>query len=234
MSATHFFIKNIIENHFGLQKISVIDYGCGSGELLNYLEKRKIEKYCGFDVGGDCLRVAKEVFLNKKYLFKRINKRRPPWLGKNNSIDLIVLIGVLQYMTSEEVDHLLKESKRVLTKNGIIIISCAIDHYLYKIFNLYRFFIPNHYIDRKKLISKLKEFDFIIDIEKEKGLIVAPLFSNIFSLFFDAFDRVIFKTRGTIGPVGLIARKLADLLIKQEYKLPIDYGYTLFIKGKLK
>ena len=234
MSATHNYIKKIITDNFGSKKINIVDYGCGSGELLNHLEKKSIKNYCGFEVGDDCLDKAQASFQSKKIDFKKINKKKLPRLGYKKSVDLIVSVGVLQYMSDKEINYLLKEAKRVLTKNGIIVLSCAVDHRIYKAFNLYQFLIPNHYINRKKILNKIKNAGFSIDLEVEKGLLIAPLFSNIFSLFFDGLDRVIFKTKGTIGPIGIIARKVIKPFIMLEYKLPIDFGYTFYIGVKQK
>jgi ubiquinone/menaquinone biosynthesis C-methylase UbiE len=233
MSATHNYIKKVINNKFGSEDISIVDYGCGSGDLLNFININQIKSYVGYEVSNACINSAKNTFKNNKLKFKKIKKNHIPSIGQDNSIDLIVLVGVLQYMTDIEISNFLIEAKRVLVKNGIIIASCATDRWVYKIFNIYRLFIPNFYINRTKLVLKLENAGFKIELEKEKGLIIAPLFSNIFSLFFDALDRLFFNSKGTLGPIGKKSRKLIKPFISKEFSLPIDFGYTLFISASI-
>ncbi len=232
MSATHEYINSLILNHFKNKKISIVDYGCGNGELLRYLNNRKIINYTGYDVNTDSLLVARKLFKNNEYQFKKIVNKKVPNFGKPQTLDLVVLVGVLQYMSGDEINELLKQIKKVLSKNGTAIFSCSIDHLFYKVFNLYRFLIPNHYINKELLINRIQKYGFTVELEQEKGLLIAPLFSNILSLFFDSVDKLLFRTRGSIGPIGNVSRKLIDPILKIEYKLPINYGYTLFLKIK--
>lgn len=234
MSNTHNYISNLINQYFGDKKITVVDYGCGNGFFIDYLNINNIIRYTGYEVSKDCLVIANKKYKNKKINFKKIEKKMVPNLGKKNSIDLIILIGVIQYMTNSELNHFFKEVNKVLKKNGIIIFSCAVDHLIYKIFNIYQFLTPNQYINRKRIIKKMKHFDLIPKLQVEKGLFIAPIFSNIFSIFFDAFDRIFLGSRGKIGPFGLLVRRIINPLIWLEHQLPFDYGYTLYIVGKKK
>ncbi len=228
MSITHSYIRNLLISRFHNKKISIVDYGCGNGDLLNFIDKN-IKKYVGYEISDDCLKVAQNKFKHKKYSFNKIHSKKVPKLGAKNSVDLVILIGVIQYMTGSEISQLLKEAKKVLKKNGILIITCAVDHKFYKIFNIYQLFLPNNYINRKSIIAKIEKNNFTVEYSLEKGVLIAPFFSNIISFFFDAIDRVVLNNRGKIGPVGSIARKIFYPFIKLEYKIPIDYGYTLYI-----
>ena len=187
MSATHTYINNWIEKHFSSRKITIIDYGCGNGDLINYLDEKIIKKYTGYDVSADCIKVAKEKFSKNKFLFKKITPDKPPQLGKENSIDLLILIGVVQYLSKGETEFLFKQANRILEKSGRMVISCSVNHRIYRFFNLYRFFTPNHYIDREKFIQKASQFGLKLEFSQEKGLFIAPLFSNVFFLFFFSF-----------------------------------------------
>lgn len=232
----HKFVENLLFKSFPKnKKLKIIDYGCGIGLLLDYLNIKTIDKYVGYDINADSIRLAKEKFArNDKISFISITKGRVPKLGSRIFVDAIILIGVLQYMSEEEVDTFLKEVKRVQKKNGVLIFTCATDHVIYKLFNIYKFFIPNKFINRKEIVNKLEDSGFKVILQKEKGLIIAPLFSNFVVFFFDALDKIFFQTKGQLGPIGSKLRLLADLIIEIEYKLPIDYGYTLFVKSQKK
>lgn len=48
----------LINNHF-----SVLDYGCGTGEYINFLASNKFDfQYCGFDISIEMINKAKEKF----------------------------------------------------------------------------------------------------------------------------------------------------------------------------
>lgn len=232
MSVTHTFIASILRKEFQNRKINIIDYGCGNGDLINYIGAQHISQYVGYEISDECLRVAKKNFTNHTFSFKKIYQNKLPKLGKAKSADLVILIGVIQYMKNTEIDLILKEVQRVLKKNGILLISCAVDHKIYTIANIYQLFLPNMYINRKSILKKIKQNKFTIELQLEKGLFIAPLFSNIISFFFDAADRILFHTKGKIGFFGSLARKLFHPLIQLEHLIPIDYGHTLFIVGR--
>lgn len=229
MSTNHKQVATIISNSFSIKKkLNIIDYGCGSGELLNHISRNKIKSYIGYEINKNSIKMAEKMF--EKYTFKKISKQKLPSLGEKNSIDVLVLVGVLQYMKSSEIKYLFKEARRVLNKSGILVISCSTDHGLYKFCNIYQFFLPNHFINRRTILEEIEKAQLKTIHQQERGILIAPLFSNIISFFFDAGDKVLFRTKGTLGPIGSFARKIVNPLIALEYLVPIDYGYTLYLK----
>jgi hypothetical protein len=50
--------------------------------------------------------------------------------------------------------------------------------------------------------------------------------------FFDAVDFVLFRKKGSLGKLGLWARKIAEPIIAWEYRFQIDYGYCLIVAGE--
>lgn len=212
------------------RKLSIIDYGCGEGELLNYLDLSKIKSYIGYDVTTSSISIAKKYWSNHKNIeFELINKKALPNFGENNSLDFIFLIGVAQYLTQKEILYVLQESYRALKPGGKIFITCSSDHFIYKFLNIYRFFIPNSFINRNSFLKICRQNNLEIEEAYEKGLFLTPLFSNVLVFFFDALDKLLFKTQGKLGPIGRNIRSLCAPLIRMEYLLKIDYGYTLFV-----
>lgn len=222
-------IKNQITDD---KKITMIDYGCGSGYLLELLPNKWIDKYYGYDVNKFCIRNARRNFNSKTRSFKLISKGKVPDLGIKEKIDVIVMIGVIQYMTSYEIDDFLLKAKKVLRENGVIILSCISDHWIYRVLDLYKYIIPQNYIKRIDLKSKLQQAGYKLSYNRERGFFFSPLFYHCFTIFFDLIDKIIFKTKGILGPVGKIVRKLVAPILDLEYRLPFDYGYTLFIVAK--
>lgn len=216
-------------------KVSILDYGCGDGALLKIISKKRILKYHGLDINPFSISSAQKKFIRQKNVkFSLIKNKKRFSLGKANSYDVIFAIGVLQYMQDDEINHFISEAAKVLKKNGSLIISCAADHKIYKILDLYNLILPHRLINRKKLAKQLKICGFEQVYEQEKGLIISPFFSHILVIFFDLLDKILFRTKGTLGPIGKSTRILVSPVTKLEYKLPIDYGYTLFISSNKK
>lgn len=227
---TYELIRQLILKGHKQSKLRLVDYGCGTGLLINLIGKEKIAYYHGYDVSENTLRVARKKFTNNKsFRFKKINKKKLPVFGSAKSFDVVVLIGVLQYLEKSELEHVLTESKRILKKSGIVVISCAVDHPLYVVLNLYQFFIPHRYINRHELLKTATQNGFKPSFITEKGILIAPFISHCLSIFFDALDKLFFRTKGKLGPIGSWVRAISIPLIQLEYKLPIDYGYTLFL-----
>lgn len=231
MHPTYRLILNLLEKSFpDKRKINLIDYGCGNGLLLEYLPKEKISSYQGLDINLDSINYAKNRYKFKKINFEMIQQGKSIKLGRSNSVDAIVLIGVLQYMTQEEISDFLIKAKKVLKKNGIILISCATDYFFYRVLNLYRLFLPNYFINKNNLSKLIRISGMKIRFQDEKGILLSPLFSNVFSLFFDIFDKILFRTKGSLGPLGKSSRLIINPILSIEYLFPVNYGYTLFVK----
>ncbi|HKC04369.1 MAG TPA: class I SAM-dependent methyltransferase [Patescibacteria group bacterium] len=224
-------IKILLESFRGKKKLDILDYGCGDASVLEYIPRNIVNSYTGFDVNTNSLKAAHKKFIANKFKFVKIENGKLPNLGKKNSFDVVIAIGSLQYMSSVEINSLLKESKRVLRRNGIIIISCASDHLLYRFTDVYRLAIPHGYISRKNILKIMKTKGFKIEECYERGLIFSPLFLNACVIPFDISDKLFFRTKGSLGPFGKASRKVAALFVRLEYLIPIDFGYTLYIKS---
>lgn len=212
------------------KKMVIVDYGCGEGELLEYLDRAKIELYLGFEVNSACIPISKKKWgKNKKIHFSEINRKKLPSLGEKGEVDAIFLIGVVQYLPKKDLAHVLSEAKRVLKPKGQLLISCTGDHILYSWFNIYRLFLPHFSVNRNSLLTQIRKAGLRIDTQFERGIVIAPLFSNVIVFFFDALDKIFYKTKGELGPIGRKVRQFFSSLIQTEFSIRIDYGYTLFV-----
>jgi len=103
----------------------VLDLGCGNGRLLEFIDRRNVD-YTGIDVSEDLLKLAKKKYRKKKlkssYRFKKGSFFRLPY--KRPWFDKIFSIASFHHIPS--VDYrikALKEMKRVLKKDGTLVIS---------------------------------------------------------------------------------------------------------------
>jgi len=212
-----------------VKSVDMIDYGCGSGYLLNILPVKKIRRYWGLETSVQAIKSAQNLFgSNPSKAFSLINTQKPLKLPSKN-VDVIIAIGVLQYMTDRQINEFLIQSSKVLKKGGHLLISCVSDHWFYKFINLYGLLIPNRFIKRKWLTRKITAESFNIVTNFEKGLVFGPLFYHNIVIFFDLLDKIIFRTKGTLGLFGRASRKVAYFIADFEYLMPVDFGYTLYI-----
>ena len=98
----------------------VLDAGCGTGKYLEVLEKNSKE-YIGIDLSNEQIKKAKLKSLKSNSKFICSNLSNIPLNDK--SVDLIVSCWVLGTITDiEERNNVLKELKRVLKSDGIILL----------------------------------------------------------------------------------------------------------------
>lgn len=225
-------ITSLLRTHIGVKQLLIVDYGCGNGTLISCLGSEAVREYVGYEVSREAIAVAENTYPEKKFCFIQIEKNKVPHFLKRNHFDAVVLIGVLQYLTDKEIFAVLKESSKALRPGGVIVASCVTDHLIYKITNMYQFILPNRYINRKRVLAYARHFSFDPVFVKETGLLIGPLFSHGFVLFFDLLDKILFRNKGKLGPIGISMRKIAMPLMSLEYSIPFDYGYTLFLVFK--
>lgn len=114
-------IKTLIEKHLSTSPMKIIDVGGGTGKYAEWLAQK-----------GHEVHLVEPVLKHIKIAEKRANKAKKPFsvhIGesrnlefKNNSADVIILHGPLYHLQKkEDRDITIKEAKRVLKNNGIIL-----------------------------------------------------------------------------------------------------------------
>ncbi len=93
----------------------VLDFGCGNqGFFLNYVSP-VIKKGVGIDYDVDNKTNSNLLF--KKFIFEN----RLPF--KDESFDKVIMLAVLEHVETNKVELLFKEFKRILKKNGKVILT---------------------------------------------------------------------------------------------------------------
>lgn len=88
----------------------VLDLACGSGRLLNYAQ-------FGVDASTNMVAFAKQKYNSKKIVVS--DAAQIPF--ESNSIDTIICFHLFMHLNNSKINAILKESKRVLKKNGRLI-----------------------------------------------------------------------------------------------------------------
>lgn len=227
---TYNIMLNLLQLHLKKRKLSIVDYGCGNGYFYSILPKERVKTYHGYDINEASIRKAKLTHTKRNVCFSTLSYGRMN--EKKKSVDVMILIGVVQYMEKKELTVFLRKAKEILKKDGVLLISTLVDHKIYSLIDLYRLFLPHKSVNRVFLIQQLQSTGYNVTYSFEKGLLLSPIFAQCVVLFFDLFDKLIFKTKGELGIVGKTVRKIVNPLLQLEYVLPVDFGYTLFIQAK--
>ncbi|WP_263785005.1 class I SAM-dependent methyltransferase [Salinibacter grassmerensis] len=113
-------VKKVIDEHVPKDKsCRVIDIGCGYGIYLKELKERGYEKIKGVDVSSEQVEAA------KKNGLKNIQRKQALSFleeEKDESVDVVLMIDIIEHMNKEKTFSVMDEVCRVLRKGGKCII----------------------------------------------------------------------------------------------------------------
>ena len=109
------YIINLIGNFLEGQG-KILDIGCGMGILASDIKERYNSEVYGIDINGTAVKYAVKAGIQAKV--GDIEKRLP---YASKSFDVVLIIQVIEHVLGT--DDLILEAKRVLKKNGLLIIS---------------------------------------------------------------------------------------------------------------
>lgn len=96
---------------------SVLDVGCGTGRLVQYLRKNRLDAE-GCDIATEAVKAARKINPQSKIVIASASKL--PFAS--SSFDLVCTISVIEHLKKTQIAKFLKEAKRVLKPNGFIFI----------------------------------------------------------------------------------------------------------------
>ncbi|MBA7635972.1 2-methoxy-6-polyprenyl-1,4-benzoquinol methylase [subsurface metagenome] len=113
---------NYIRDYQDINKVEVIaDISCGTGSGSFFISKQIEKNVIGVDYSIGALKHAKNLFKNHEFYPNFVAMDCHFLAFKNNSIDIIISIGTIEHL--QHVNLFLKETKRVLKENGLLIIT---------------------------------------------------------------------------------------------------------------
>ena len=214
-------------------KISILELGYGAGQNAAYFIK-KCAKFYGVDVSLPLAKFArknnKKAVRNSKakFLVGSMDKKLQ---FKNNSIDVIIIVGALQYVINP--NYCLKECKRVLKKNGYLIIAQTNTFQINEMIHPRKFLINFS----KFLIGEHHQYSHSDTI---KSLLLETKLKKYFRKYKDSWwinswiftygwnDVWKFETNRRLLSYG----RLKDILQKNEFIIKKSCGYPFFYNNK--
>lgn len=105
---------------------SILEIGCGPGNITKFLLNKKPNlKVLGIDIASNMIELAKENVPSAAFRVldcKKIN-------SLNHQFDAVLCGFTLPYLNKEEAKELIKDSSKIINKNGILYISTMEDEY---------------------------------------------------------------------------------------------------------
>lgn len=167
-------IKKVLTQNIFKKKISILDYGAGSGVNIDMLSR-----FGNVNIYEPHKQTSK--YLNKKYSCKKIKILKKI---TNKKYDLIVLADVLEHIKEDK--KIIKELSRILKKNGKFLITVP----AYKVLFTKKDIILGHYrryraseiknIFKDFKIKKLSYFNFFLFIPIAISLIIYKILKKDF------------------------------------------------------
>jgi len=137
-STEEFLVKEAKEKLFHLDGgKTLLDFGCGAGELLIYYVPN-YERVVGADFSSSMLVEAEGKIWNKGYTNAELilADDKTIWKKLDVSFDRITAAGVIQYLTSEQIDAFIDNAFGYLNEEGKIVFFDIIDPRLYSLWKI--------------------------------------------------------------------------------------------------
>ena len=150
---------------------NIVEFGCGSGFLANKFIENGASSYTGYDISEKAITRAKEL-TNKNYLKKKINFYAKPIMEiEKLDADYVFSLGLTDWLTDEEIDHMFKISSNSDNLHSISEKTISISRILHQ-FYVYvsygykskgykpRYFDCREISEKMSLYTKKKIYDF--------------------------------------------------------------------------
>jgi ubiquinone/menaquinone biosynthesis C-methylase UbiE len=136
--------ENVLFNYSQNNEQSILDVGCGTGFLLQFLEDSGRKKVFASDITPKMLQIASSKYPLPNYF--RGDTYSLPF--KENTFDYVLCNSLLHHLYDWE--SALVELVRVLKRGGTLFVGCEPNSYVYKLFNPLRKIVYKFSRDKRK------------------------------------------------------------------------------------
>ncbi|MBF0202917.1 MAG: class I SAM-dependent methyltransferase [Desulfamplus sp.] len=162
-------IEHILKQYLRYKSFSMLDAGCGNGQLFHIYASMGAKVICGIDFGIQMLLEARKRADINKISFSPINGKLEDLPFNNDSFQLINLYGVLEHLPDPL--KVLKELERIVVPGGILIFSVprkgSLAWLTYSLFcsSLQSFVMNETLLEKIKSNRKMKLYRFYSKME---------------------------------------------------------------------
>jgi ubiquinone/menaquinone biosynthesis C-methylase UbiE len=168
----HIDVKKIIEKYNTEQNAKVIEIGCGTG-ITSLLLNKNFEKTL-LDINPEALKLAKLVFEQSGQKADFVLSDMFHMDMKDESFDIVFNSGVIEHFDLNKRVEAIKEYKRILKKNGLMIIAFP-NHY--NIFYRLAYLLFN-FLGRWSYPKEYKLYDLREEIEKNNLTLITRIVTS--------------------------------------------------------
>ena len=115
----HHLVLRQVEEHFESKNVKIVDAGCGTGGLMNFLIKHQYSNIQGLDISRDAINICKKAKLN--VFTESIQNIKSHF--RDRSIDLIISNDTFYFLSEMERKKLLRDFYELLNPNGLVILN---------------------------------------------------------------------------------------------------------------
>ena len=173
-------LKELLKNHSKEEEITIIDIGCGHGDILRDVAKLGREKHykfklIGIDANPTAIKYANELSIN----FPELSFETQDIFSnefKNRQFDIVLATLFLHHFKEKKLISFL-ESTSKQAKKGIVVNDLHRHKLAYYLFKLLSLFIKNKMIINDGLISVLRGFKRKELVDISHKIVVQPQIS---------------------------------------------------------
>lgn len=115
----HNMVYNKIRKYKPDKNIKILDAGCGTGGLLFFLQKKGYFNISGVELSEEAIKICKERNLN----IIKVDIKNIHTYFIDNPVDVLICNDVLYFLNKNEQNEIILNFRKILKKDGIIIIN---------------------------------------------------------------------------------------------------------------
>jgi SAM-dependent methyltransferase len=131
----------------------ILDLGCASGFLIEFLEKKGFKNISGIDISKEAIKKCRDKGLTNTFTLDCVDTK-----FKDREFDILIASDVLEHIENDDIA--LREWNRILKKNGILIVFVPAFNFLWSQHDEANYHYRRY--SRKKLLDGLKKSNFSI------------------------------------------------------------------------
>jgi SAM-dependent methyltransferase len=132
---------------------SILDYGCGSGFLLNALYDAGYTTLTGIDRAEDQIKSCQKRFPAIKFISGTLSELRG---SSNEKYDIVFMIHVIEHLTLEKAIELLEEIRLIIKPEGKLIMTTPNACFAQASYHLYHDLTHKRLYDTESLVQLFK------------------------------------------------------------------------------
>lgn len=143
----------------------VVDIGSSFGWMAKEVLKMRPKKYIGIEPDPEKVGYAKEKVQGADFLVGAAEKEVPV---KSGTADIVTMFDVIEHVPRGKELAALKEAKRILKKDGVLLLTTPYNHWLTNITDPAWYFGHRHY-EKNKMRKMFEKSGFMVESMEIRG-----------------------------------------------------------------